>query len=623
MNNRFVKFTALFTTLALFLAGCSGSGPAAAVSPFTAENDILSYEPIDTEKRIVTIGKYDSFDEKPMEAVLEARFPEIDVVFVETLAGPDPFVYMALQDQQGELPHIQICKVEAEDYDFLYDLSAESFLSRYNLTSLNGLNIDGKLYQLPTTNSVQGIVYNKTLFETHGWETPETLDEFYDLCEEISAAGIRPFGPCTKYMEQIIWLGLGFSYDEIMSDMEKQLRYNEFIQGNTSCQGLLEPAFEVLRELYKKGLLTEEDFSASITQYGYSLLNGETAMMPRSLNILRLPQEEGANCEFGFMGFPTKEPGQSWMQLILGTKLSVSKTAMEDEQRRKDILAILDYISTNEGQKVLQKMFYGISSLTSYQKESAFEFKEIQDCMERGQILYTNLYGNDEDVDVFRQWIIGELTMEEMIAANDGFESADPMALLNGQPIGRAQEDFTVLETSLYNADVMREKTGADIALLLNRSYFKGNMASIYQGDIVYPERFRLKGVGAKDALTVYEITGANLKKLMEHPLINGGEVNAMYAPSGLKMTYAPWAAMDQNVESLTLSDGTPLDDQKLYTVAAWAGSIDEGYLSGTMRTCEELGSNQELMTFAIQESGEIRPVADGRLVLNWDIVGQ
>ena len=80
---------------------------------------------------------------------------------------------------------------------------------------------------------------------------------------------------------------------------------------------------------------------------------------------------------------------------------------------------------------------------------------------------------------------------------------------------------------------------------------------------------------------------------------------------------------MDQNVESLTLSDGTPLDDQKLYTVAAWAGSIDEGYLSGTMRTCEELGNNQELMTFAIQESGEIKPVTDGRLVLNWDIAGQ
>ena len=79
----------------------------------------------------------------------------------------------------------------------------------------------------------------------------------------------------------------------------------------------------------------------------------------------------------------------------------------------------------------------------------------------------------------------------------------------------------------------------------------------------------------------------------------------------------------DQNVVSLALSDGAPLDDQKLYTVAAWAGSIDESYLSGTIRTCEELGGNQELMTSAIQESGEIKPSADGRLVLDWEIIGQ
>ena len=96
MNNKFVKLTALLTTLALFLAGCSGSGPTAAASPFTAENDIFSYVPVDTEKRIVTIGKYDSFDEAPLEAVLEAKFPEVDVVFVETLAGPDPFAYLSL-----------------------------------------------------------------------------------------------------------------------------------------------------------------------------------------------------------------------------------------------------------------------------------------------------------------------------------------------------------------------------------------------------------------------------------------------------------------------------------------------------------------------------------------------
>ena len=613
-----LNIAAATAVIVLQLTGCSGISNHGTVSEYTADNEIMTYSPVNMDKRIITIGKYDSFVEEPLEQALEARFPELDIVFLENLAGPDPVAYMALQSEQGDLPDLLFCKVNIPDNDFLYDLAPEGVLSRYNLSSLNSLSIDGKLFQLPTINSVQGIVYNKTLFAEHGWELPDTLDEFYALCDEIEQTGIRPFAACTKYMEQVVWLSLGFSYDEIFSDMEKQLHYNEFVQKQASCENLLEPAFLVLKDFYEKGLLSSDDFSASITQYGYSLLNGKTAMMPRSLDILRLPQEEGENCELGFFGFPTKEPGQSWMQMISGTKLSISKDSMEDEQRRKDILDILDYISTNDGQKVLQEMFYGISSLTSYQQESAIEFDYIQECMENGRILYPAVYGSDHDVEVFRKWVIGDLTMEERIQANDNFKTFNELDLLEEMPIGSALEDFSVLETSIYNADIMREKTGADIALMLNRNYFKGNLATIYQGDIVYPERFYLKGVNAGDALTAYEVTGEDLKLLLEHPIINETEVNAMYAPAGLKMVYAPWASANENIQSLTLEDGTPLEDDRSYTVAAWAGSIDERYITSIAGVFDEFGTNQDLMTSAIREQEEIRPARDGRVILEW-----
>ena len=37
-----------------------------------------------------------------------------------------------------------------------------------------------------------GILYNRDIFEEYGWTIPETLDEFYALCEEIQSAGIQP-----------------------------------------------------------------------------------------------------------------------------------------------------------------------------------------------------------------------------------------------------------------------------------------------------------------------------------------------------------------------------------------------------------------------------------------------
>ncbi|ALU16277.1 ABC transporter substrate-binding protein [Eubacterium limosum] len=617
------KIASLITALAMMVTGCVGTGQSKTDQTYTADNEIITYKMVDTDKRVVTIGKYDSFDETRLEQAIETEFPELDIVFEETLAGPDPVAYMAIQAEQGDLPDIQLCKHNAPENDFLYNLSAEDVTGRYNLSSLNGLNVDGKLYQLPIINTVKGIVYNKTLFKEHGWTIPETLDEFYALCDQIAEAGIRPFACCTKYVEGVEHLALGFSYDDTLSSMEKQLQYNQFIQGEASCENLLEPAFNVLRTLYEKGLLTDADFTSSISQHGYDLYDGKIAMAPRDLDILGLAETENLSSELGIFGYPTQNAGQSWMQLITGCRLSVSKAAMEDTQQQEDIRSILNYISTNEGQKVLQEIFFGISSLTSYQQESAQNYEEIQECMNGGRVLYTGIYGSDSDVEVFHQWVKGEMTMAEMIEKNDGLKTVNELEQLETEPVGKASEAFTVLDTSLYNADMMQKATGAPIALMLNRSYFKGNMASIYKGEIVYPERFILKGVAAKDSLTTYEITGANLKALMEHPIINGAEVNALYAPAGLKMEYAPWADTDANVLSLTLADGSEIDDKATYTVAAWAKSIDDQYISKTLQTYSEVGDNQELMTKAIQSSGTIAPAKDGRVTLNWSVTRQ
>ena len=131
--------------------------------------------------------------------------------------------------------------------------------------------------------------------------------------------------------------------------------------------------------------------------------------------------------------------------------------------------------------------------------------------------------------------------------------------------------------------------------------------------------RFYLRGQNAEDYLTTYEITGANLKTLMEHPIINGEELNALYAFSGLAMEYAPWRNKDENVIKLTLADGSEIEDDKLYTVAAWPNSIDESYFTSTLNIQSEFGSNIDLVTAAVKQAGTIAPAKDGRLVLVWD----
>ncbi len=52
---------------------------------------------------------------------------------------------------------------------------------------------DGNLYLTPHFYSPLGMFYNKGLFEDHGWELPNTWDEFFELAEAAKAEGIAAF----------------------------------------------------------------------------------------------------------------------------------------------------------------------------------------------------------------------------------------------------------------------------------------------------------------------------------------------------------------------------------------------------------------------------------------------
>ena len=52
---------------------------------------------------------------------------------------------------------------------------------------------DGKYYGFPYEDSLKGFVYDADLFEEKGYQVPETMDEFYDLIDNMVKDGITPF----------------------------------------------------------------------------------------------------------------------------------------------------------------------------------------------------------------------------------------------------------------------------------------------------------------------------------------------------------------------------------------------------------------------------------------------
>lgn len=48
------------------------------------------------------------------------------------------------------------------------------------------------IYALPYVANAAGVLYNKDMFEKHGWKIPQTWSEFINLCKSIKSTGIYP-----------------------------------------------------------------------------------------------------------------------------------------------------------------------------------------------------------------------------------------------------------------------------------------------------------------------------------------------------------------------------------------------------------------------------------------------
>ena len=78
--------------------------------------------------------------------------------------------------------------MDISDYEGLHDIK-DSYLNTADL--LEFVPTKGA-YTVPFAANAAGVLYNKDIFDEHGWSIPRTWDEFISLCKTIKAAGIQP-----------------------------------------------------------------------------------------------------------------------------------------------------------------------------------------------------------------------------------------------------------------------------------------------------------------------------------------------------------------------------------------------------------------------------------------------
>ncbi len=143
---------------------------------------------------------------------------------------------------------------------------------------LDAIAMDGKVYLAASNVNTENICYNKALFAEHGWEVPETIDEFMALCEEIkTTTDIAPFcwtGMYPYYASPLVF-PLICTYG---NGVEEYSKFNNLTEGFWVSEPVQKTA-ALLQEMRDKGYFVDGMMSLNHTGSQMEFINGNIAMI--------------------------------------------------------------------------------------------------------------------------------------------------------------------------------------------------------------------------------------------------------------------------------------------------------------------------------------------------------
>ena len=593
-------------------------------------DDVLTQKDIAAGRTPITVLVKYAFSINAFEKVVEAKFPQVDLVQVGNHTRDRGMVEYERRLEHDDLTDmVMTWPLEVGERfwgERLIDLSSQPFTSRYNISMLNAIARDGKLYYLPGPAQVRGIVYNKTLFAEKGWKLPHDYDSFVALCRQIEASGMRSLQLSFGNSEVLDTAFVGYSYGNSFSTPADAQWLADYNKGKGSLARLL-PALETFRAMTEAGIWKKTDLSLTYATREIMLFSRQCAMVEDSVLMARMGRSiTGTTDEFALMPFFTPGSNNDWARLYMVCYIGLNKHLMEPENaaKYKLVLEIMNFISTPEGQAALAAdtgaMF---SSLKNVPPPDIPEILPLREALRHGRYaIFPHLHRSEGALRKgLADMLAGWATPEDVVRRVDQ-QNLAPLSVSTEEVIGRATADFTLMETGNFITDAMRRQSGAQVALFLDngkdgRFNGKGVSARLYEGiqtmnDVlrVLPDLKR----GEAGVMHVVEMTGKDILRTLEHAITVGSEGRGwFYYFSGLRMEFAPAAIPGSRVRKISLDDGRPLVPSHTYTVAVMDNTLPEN----AIRSLHNTGiSMQDVLVIAMRSQAAISPSRDGRFVI-------
>ncbi|MBQ7221716.1 MAG: carbohydrate ABC transporter substrate-binding protein [Synergistaceae bacterium] len=226
-----------------------------------------------------------------------------------------------------------------QDAGLLADVSDYPGLSKIKpayIDIINGLKFlpEPGTYGVPFMANAAGILYNRDMFNEHGWKIPDSWPEFIKLCDDIQAAGIRPlyFGYRDTWTTLAPWnaLAVGIAPADVCQNVNA---------GKTTFTKEYKEVAEKIYALLKYG--EEGPFAYSYNDACTAFARGESAMY--TIGSYAVPQIRSVNPTMNIDSFvfPARdEPGTQ----TLNSGVDLMFCVLEECPNKEAAYKVIDFL---------------------------------------------------------------------------------------------------------------------------------------------------------------------------------------------------------------------------------------------------------------------------------------
>lgn len=195
------------------------------------------------------------------------------------------------------------------------------------------------IYGLPYAANAAGILYNEDMFVEHGWEIPETWDEFIALCDTIEEEGIVPIYLGFKDT----WTCLA-PWNALVVGLTDSDVYNQVNKGNTTFEKEYKEVAEKMKMLLNYA--EPNPYAYSYNDACTAFARGEAAMY--TIGSYAVPQIKSVNPDMNINSF-TFPANESKEDNVLNSGIDLNFAVMKESSEKKEaIYEVLSFLYEDE-----------------------------------------------------------------------------------------------------------------------------------------------------------------------------------------------------------------------------------------------------------------------------------